>query len=96
MEIINGKAFLRVEGRVYHPGQKVNLPDKIAEKLSTAGMVQIVEKATVAPGERAVKSDPVQSGLNNLTVTKLKELCRSKELPIYGTKAELIARLEGD
>lgn len=93
MEVINGKTYLRIDGQVFRPGQKCNIPDNVAEKLSQAGMV---EKATRGPVEKAVMPEPVESSLDTLTVAKLKQMCKQKGLPVYGTKAELIARLEGD
>jgi len=88
MEIVNGKAFLRIGGQVYKPGERIDIPEGVAEKLVKAGMVQ---KATKSPPEKAVMPESKE-----MTVTELKEILKKKSLPIYGTKAELIERLEGE
>jgi len=95
MEIVNGKAFLRIGGQVYAPGEQVDIPEVVAEKLVKAGMVQ---KATKTPRvEKAVKAKPVEiSDYSELPYAELKEMCKERDLPVHGKKAELIERLEGE
>ena len=88
MLIINGKMVLKVDNEVIMPGEKKDIPEKTAEKLVKVGLV---EKATKSPTERAVMPESKE-----MTVTELKKILKKKNLPIYGTKAELIERLEGE
>ena len=86
MLIINGKMMLRVDDEIIKPGEKKKIPDKTAEKLLKVGLV-----------EKAVKEAPENATMpKTLTVKKLKKVLKDKGLPTYGTKEELLERLEGD
>ena len=50
MLVINGKATLKIGNRVFFPGDELDIPEELAQKLSRAGLV---ETATTAPPERA-------------------------------------------
>ncbi len=88
MLIVNGKMMLNVDNQIIMPGEKKDLPDKTAEKLVNVGLV---EKATKSPPEKAVMPEATEK-----TVSELKKILKKKNLPIYGTKEELLKRLEGD
>ncbi len=87
MLIVNGKMMLNVDNQIIMPGEKKDIPDKTAEKLAAVGLV---EKATSSKSEKAVKPEPEE-----LTVNQIKKKLKAQGLPIYGTKEELIKRLEG-
>ncbi len=97
MLIINGKAMLRVAGQLYKPGERADFPDGIAEKLIKSGLVQ---KATKEPPEKAVMPEPKEITMSEIkqdyTVAELRQMLKDRDLPVYGTKAELIERLEGE
>lgn len=42
------------------------------------------------------EEESVEEGYESQTVEELKEECRSRDLPVSGTKAELVERLEAD
>lgn len=70
-------------------------------KKATVDMVQkekpVVETASFKPPERAVKPEPEPKVIyNEQTVAELREMLKERDLPTYGTKAELLERLEGD
>jgi hypothetical protein len=52
MLLINGKAMLKIGNRYIPPGAEVEIPDELAKKLKSAGLV---EAATVEPKENAMK-----------------------------------------
>jgi len=84
--IVNGKMMLNVDNQIIMPGEKKDIPDKTAEKLVNVGLV---EKATKGKFEKAVMPDTEE-----LTVNQLKKKLKARGLPIYGTKEELLKRLE--
>jgi len=88
MLIINGKMMLNVDRQVIMPGEKKEITDKTAEKLIRAGFV---EKATKSQSEKAVMAEAKEK-----TVEDIKKILKRKGLPVYGTKAELLKRLEGE
>jgi len=88
MLIINGKMMLNVDRQVIMPGEKKDVSDKIAEKLIKVGLV---EKATKGPPEKAVMPEAKEK-----TVEDIKKILKRKGLPVYGKKAELLKRLEGE
>jgi hypothetical protein len=63
------------------------------------------ETATVKPPEnsmqpqaevKVIQPEPEQDWYSDMTVAELREVLKEKDLPTYGTKAELLERLEGD
>lgn len=67
-------------------------------KNAYTGRVVDVEGAQAELLARARKWVPVEAGedLSALTVLELRDRCRDAGLPVYGSKGELIGRLEGD
>lgn len=67
MLIINGKAMLKIGNRYINPGEEVEIPDGLAEKLKSVGLV---ETATVEMPEKAVMKAEVKPDVpkpNNTT-----------------------------
>jgi len=66
---------------------------------SAQAFVPAVRRSLVTPQralQRRVAYSIVTASLGGLTVPALKELLRSRGLPVGGLKAELLARLAGD
>ena len=61
MLIVNGKMMLRQGGQIIKAGEKVELPDKVAESLIKVGLAEKAkpgETATVQPKENAAMPKP--------------------------------------
>jgi hypothetical protein len=56
-------------------------------------LVQYINHLIQQKGGDPISAPEVEPTLEDLTVKELKELCEEKGLPIYGTKALLIERL---
>lgn len=65
MLIINGKAMLKIGNRYIAPGEEVEIPDALAAKLKTVGLV---ESAMVEQEESAMIPKPT----NKITKTRKK------------------------
>lgn len=91
-----------------HPGWDVDKNDtkmateEIVEEDVSEMEAEIEDAPEFHPDAAAVDENPFPEELSNddsidyesLTVTDLRELLKERSLPVYGTKAELIARLE--
>lgn len=71
--------------RIRHPltGSESVVPESAVPHWRAAGW-QLVEEA-----------EPEDDGLDELTVQELRDVARGRELPVSGTKAELLERLRG-
>lgn len=61
MLIVNGKMMLRQGGQIIGPGEKIDLPDKVAKSLIKVGLAEKAkpgETATVQPKENAAMPKP--------------------------------------
>lgn len=56
MLIVNGKMMLRVDNQIINPGEKKDLPDKVAENLVKVGLAQKAKKGEVATAPKAEKA----------------------------------------
>ena len=67
------------------------LLNKASEEMAEEVAEEVVIKTEVAPPPPF--TEEIQQ-YDSLTVAELKAECKSKELPVYGTKAELVMRLK--
>ncbi len=95
---------------VYMTGQQVTVEGDDVRMLQSQGKIggpviekPVIETATVKPVENAMQPpaeyktfEPEIETRQDHTVVELREMLKEKNLPTYGTKAELIERLEGE
>ena len=63
MLIVNGKMMLRQGGQIIAPGEKIDLPDKVAESLVRVGLAEKAKKgevATMPKEEKATMPKPTR------------------------------------
>ena len=51
MLIINGKMMLKIDNEIINPGEKKDLPEKVAENLVKAGLAKKANETTAMPKE---------------------------------------------
>ena len=63
MLIVNGKMMLRVDNQIIKPGEKIDIPDKVAKKLVDVGLAEKAKKgevATMPKEEKATMPKPTR------------------------------------
>jgi len=91
---------LNYSNQKFLPGQTVpgNMPVEVIAAWLENGTIEEKHGKSDKPvkAKEEIKADPVgeQSPLEDFTVSELSDLLRAEGLPIRGTKAEKIARLE--
>lgn len=95
-----------VEAVEHHLNDVIELPDDVAEWALPAGIVEpyvageeaadrAVLEPVLAPAEDVKKPEPVPEPgpYDGLSADELKAACKDRDLPVRGSKPELIARL---
>jgi hypothetical protein len=82
---------LSPEVRLVGPGA----PAEAEEEEAAEGPFPDSTPEPSSPGSSAPGDDDGPAGYDGLLLTELAELCRERGLPVYGTKADLTARLTG-
>ena len=76
-----------IQGRIFK--EVFDKPNTTRE----ATLVQYIKEMIKDGGQASPQAEAVN--YSEMKVTELREMCKEKELPIYGKKAELIERLNG-
>lgn len=77
-------------GNVAMVGNKVGMPGASLEEI-----VELYETRALHDAKDEPVAEPQKVDLSDYTNEELRDLCRDRDLPVYGAKAELIERLEG-